>query len=125
MYAHEYKCHVLYNTQRSIGWGNMIGEECESDWSLKSHLVASTRVSSALRRRQRIDDHAWFVANMTRERLGYRLGRRLIKAREDLKAASAMLENLYTQDNGKGTKFTEAYFDIQLELQELYYRENR
>ncbi|KAF8414364.1 hypothetical protein BGX38DRAFT_1072907, partial [Terfezia claveryi] len=45
MYAHEYKCHVLYNTQRSMGWGNMIGEECESDWSLKGHLVASTRVS--------------------------------------------------------------------------------
>jgi len=103
----------------------MIGEEWESDWSLKSHLVASTRVSSALRRRQRIDDHTWFVANMTWERLGYRLGRQLIKAREDLKATSAMLENLYIQDNGKGTKFTEAYFDIQLELQELYYRENR
>ncbi|KAF8441935.1 hypothetical protein BGX38DRAFT_1096443 [Terfezia claveryi] len=51
MYAHEYKCHVLYNTQCLMGWGNMIGEECESDWLLKGHLVASTRVSSAPRRR--------------------------------------------------------------------------
>ncbi|KAF8451410.1 hypothetical protein BGX38DRAFT_1076000, partial [Terfezia claveryi] len=45
MYAYEYKCHVLYNTQRSMGWGNMIGEECKSDWSLKGYLVTSTRVS--------------------------------------------------------------------------------
>ncbi|KAF8426728.1 hypothetical protein EV426DRAFT_447352 [Tirmania nivea] len=61
---------------------------------------------------------------MTRERLGYRLGRRLTKAQEDVKAASAILKELYTQDNGKGNKFTEEYFDIQLGLQELYYRAN-
>ncbi|KAF8436425.1 hypothetical protein BGX38DRAFT_1274463 [Terfezia claveryi] len=62
---------------------------------------------------------------MTRERLGYRLGHRLTKAQADLKASSAILEHLYMQNNRKGTNFTEEYFDIQLELQEVYYWENR
>ncbi|KAF8426005.1 hypothetical protein EV426DRAFT_710476 [Tirmania nivea] len=84
----------------------MIGKECESDWSLKSHLIASTQVSSTPRRRQRIDDHTCFMVSMIRERLGYRLGRWLNKVQEDLKGTSAILEHLYTQDNGKGTKFT-------------------
>lgn len=70
MYAHDYKCHVLYNTGRSSGWGHMIGEENETDWSLKSHLVASTRVSSSPRRLQKLDDHATFIASKFRERLG-------------------------------------------------------
>ncbi|RPB18851.1 hypothetical protein L211DRAFT_766223, partial [Terfezia boudieri ATCC MYA-4762] len=46
MYAHEYKCRILYNTQRSEGWGHIVGEENETDWSLKTHLVAPTRVAS-------------------------------------------------------------------------------
>ncbi|KAF8441936.1 hypothetical protein BGX38DRAFT_1272517 [Terfezia claveryi] len=62
---------------------------------------------------------------MTHERLGYRLGHRLTKAQVDLKASLAILERLYTQNNRKGTKFTEEYFDIQVGLQEVYYRENR
>lgn len=70
LYAHEYKCHVLMNTVRSEGWGNMIGEENESDWSTKTHLVASTRVMSAPRRLQRLDDHAMFIARLHREKLG-------------------------------------------------------
>ncbi|KAF8451431.1 hypothetical protein BGX38DRAFT_1302085 [Terfezia claveryi] len=53
------------------------------------------------------------------------LGHRLTKAQADLKASSGILERLYTQNNRKGTKFTEEYFDIQLGLQEVYYRENR
>ena len=70
MYAHEYKCHVLFNTGRTVGWGHMVGEENETDWSLKSHLVASTRVCSSPRRLQRLNDHASFVALRSREKLG-------------------------------------------------------
>ena len=48
----------------------MIGEENETDWSLKTHLVAPTRVASGPRRLQRIDNHALFTVTMHRERLG-------------------------------------------------------
>lgn len=61
MYAHEYKCHVLNNTEHSEGCGHMIGEANETDWSLITHLVTLTRVVFRPRRLQRIDNHPLYT----------------------------------------------------------------
>jgi len=55
LYAHEYRCHVLYNLLHTAYYGLMVGEEPENLWYMMQHLIRSGRVSSTSRRTQKID----------------------------------------------------------------------
>src|SRR5205085_4788437 len=70
IYGHGLRCHTLFNLIRSPGWGLMVGEENEYDWSRMAHLVSSGRVSSSSRRRQKIDAYGIFTARRMKERMG-------------------------------------------------------
>jgi hypothetical protein len=82
IYAHQFGCHINYNTLRKEGFGLMIGEEPEFIWAQLAHMVSNNRVSTGARRTQNIDCAAFYIAKRTRETFGQNLQNRLDKAQE-------------------------------------------
>jgi hypothetical protein len=133
IYAHQFECHIRFNTLRKKGFGLMVGEEPEFIWSWISHLVAANRVSSGPRRTQNIDSCALHIARRTRETFGKNLYRRLQKANEmELKERRVLDEALSRTTNERidqggmlhaARRVTEDYLNEQAEDQLQYYRD--
>jgi hypothetical protein len=133
IYAHQFECHIRFNTLRKEGFGLMVGEEPEFIWSWISHLVAANRVSSGPRRTQNIDSCALHIARRIRETFGNNLDRRLQKAEEmELKERHVLNDVLgrttsERMDQGgmrhAARRVTEDYLDEQADDQLQYYRE--
>lgn len=94
IYGHGMSCFTLCNLIRSSGWGLMVGEENEYDWSRMAHFVASGRVSSAPRRTQRIDSYGIYTARAFKERMGTILTQRLRNALRVISESEALLHTL-------------------------------
>jgi hypothetical protein len=47
VYAHEYRCQVLYSPRTIDGVGWVDGENCERTWSSLRHLISTNRTSSS------------------------------------------------------------------------------
>lgn len=127
IYGHEYRCHVLFGTLSTPGYGLMVGEEPEQIWWQMSHLVRSGRVSSGPRRTQAIDSFALFNAKRYKERMGMHLNMRWKKVLEVEKQASELLQELYNRPipSRPGRNIDAEYIKIQRNEQAEHYRSYR
>ena len=73
-------CQVNYNPTRDNGFGLMVGEELEQLWLYIQHLIWSGRVSSSLRKLQKLDSHLLYLAQKMREKMWFNL---LMKMEKD------------------------------------------
>lgn len=132
IYGHGMSCFTLYNLIRCRGWGLMVGEENEYDWSRMAHFVASGRVSSAPRKTQRIDSYGLYTARAFKERMGTILMQRLRNALRVMSESDGVLGGLIgtvlpprTLKNGElrsEVKVDIEYLSRQASDQEEYYR---
>lgn len=132
IYGHGISCHTLNNLLRCEGWGLMVGEENEYDWSRLAHIVSFVRLCSGPRRTQIIDSLVLFTARAFKERMGRVIWLRYKRAIEVEEENQALLDNLIgttiparTLKNGEerpGFIVTIEYLMEQAVDQEEYYR---
>jgi hypothetical protein len=135
IYAHQFGCHINYNTLRKEGFGLMIGEEPEFIWAQLAHMVANNRVSTGARRTQNIDCAALYIAHRTRETFGQNLQNRLDNAQEmEVKERNVLDDALNRTTHSRvdqggmrhaARRVTEEYLEEQSQDQHEYYQNYR
>lgn len=122
IYGHQYRCHVLYNTLRTEGWGLTNGEEIERLWASIRHLIRAGRMCTGPRRAQRIDAALLHLARCTRESMGRNLARRAQNSDDVQQKHRATLQLLLGTILPNGNCISEHYIKDQVLAQENHYK---
>ena len=79
-YAHALGCQLTYSPLRTPMAGLSDGEGVERDWSFKSHLVTTTRISLAIHREILLNEQTLYRGQLQRQQLGFHLNAKFKRA---------------------------------------------